>query len=76
MSAPTYRFLSLGARVQSSALLLLAASGRIPRFDAASVTPSGSRAAVYAHLRRLTAIANTAGIEIVTVSAGNIRGSG
>ena len=32
---PIYRFLSLGAGVQSSALLLLAVRGRIRGFDAA-----------------------------------------
>ena len=30
MSAPTYRFLSLGAGIQSSTLVVLAAQGRIP----------------------------------------------
>ncbi|MGC4857010.1 hypothetical protein ACLQ24_27460 [Micromonospora sp. DT4] len=35
MTAPAHRYLSLGAGVQSSTLLLLAAQGRIPPFDAA-----------------------------------------
>ncbi|MEU4592288.1 hypothetical protein [Micromonospora aurantiaca (nom. illeg.)] len=35
MSAPTHRYLSLGAGVQSSTLLLLAAQGTIPGFGAA-----------------------------------------
>lgn len=35
MTAPTKRILSLGAGVQSSALLILAARGDLPRLDAA-----------------------------------------
>ncbi len=35
MTPPAYRFLSLGAGIQSSTLVVLAAHGRIPTFDAA-----------------------------------------
>ncbi|WP_018352006.1 hypothetical protein [Longispora albida] len=71
---PAIRVLSLGAGVQSSVLLLLAASGRIPRPDVAVFADTQwEPAAVYRHLQRLRPIAEQAGIELVTVSAGNIR---
>ncbi|MEV0005636.1 hypothetical protein AB0H28_25590 [Micromonospora sp. NPDC050980] len=74
MSAPTHRYLSLGAGVQSSTLLLLAAQGAIPGFDAAIFADTGwEPAAVYRHLDRLTGIARQAGIEVVRVSTGDIR---
>ncbi|MFI7209492.1 hypothetical protein [Micromonospora aurantiaca (nom. illeg.)] len=74
MSVPTRRYLSLGAGVQSSALLLLAARGEIPTFDAAIFADTGwEPAPVYAHLRRLEQLAGPAGIPVVRVSAGNIR---
>ncbi|MEU2610704.1 hypothetical protein ABZ570_03825 [Micromonospora sp. NPDC007271] len=74
MSVPTRRYLSLGAGVQSSALLLLAVRGEIPTFDAAIFADTGwEPAPVYAHLRRLERLAATAGIPVVRVSAGNIR---
>ncbi|SCL26194.1 hypothetical protein GA0070616_3257 [Micromonospora nigra] len=74
MSAPTHRYLSLGAGVQSSTLLLLAAQGAIPGFGAAIFADTGwEPAAVYRHLDRLTGIAQHAGIEVVRVSAGDIR---
>ncbi|MEU7618758.1 hypothetical protein AB0B27_22050 [Micromonospora rifamycinica] len=74
MSAPTHRYLSLGAGVQSTTLLLLAAQGTIPGFDAAIFADtSWEPAAVYRHLDRLTGIAQAAGIEVVRVSTGDIR---
>ncbi|WP_428962208.1 hypothetical protein [Micromonospora fluostatini] len=74
MTAPTHRFLSLGAGVQSSTLLLLAVHGRIPAFDAAIFADTGwEPVAVYRHLDRLGDIAGRAGIEVVRVSAGDIR---
>ncbi|MDG4795068.1 hypothetical protein [Micromonospora sp. WMMD1082] len=74
MSAPTARYLSLGAGVQSSTVLLLAAQGRIPTFDAAVFADTGWEPdAVYRHLDRLATIADRAGIPLVRVSAGNIR---
>jgi 3'-phosphoadenosine 5'-phosphosulfate sulfotransferase (PAPS reductase)/FAD synthetase len=60
--------------VQSSTVLLLAARGEIPTFDAAIFADTGwEPAAVYQHLRRLSRIADQAGIPVVRVSAGNIR---
>ncbi|MGX4657874.1 hypothetical protein ACWCHM_29765 [Micromonospora sp. SCSIO 07396] len=74
MSAPAHRYLSLGAGVQSTTLLLLAAQGTIPRFDAAIFADTGwEPATVYRHLDRLTGIAQTAGIDVVRVGAGDIR---
>jgi 3'-phosphoadenosine 5'-phosphosulfate sulfotransferase (PAPS reductase)/FAD synthetase len=74
MTGPVARYLSLGAGVQSSTVLLLAIQGRIPSFDAAVFADTGwEPAAVYAHLRRLEELAAPAGIPIVRVSAGNIR---
>ncbi|HEY5834952.1 hypothetical protein [Streptomyces sp.] len=69
------RILSLGAGVQSTTLLLLAAEGRLPRLDAAIFSDTGwEPAAVYAHLDRLEReVARPAGIPIYRVSAGNIR---
>jgi hypothetical protein len=74
VTRPIARYLSLGAGIQSSALLLLAIQGRIPSFDAAVFSDTGwEPAAVYSHLRRLEQFAAPAGIPIVRVSAGNIR---
>lgn len=74
MSGPTHRFLSLGAGTQSSALLLLAARGEIPPFDAAIFADTGwEPASVYATLDKLDRIAAKAGIPLVRVSAGHIR---
>lgn len=71
---PAMRLLSLGAGVQSTAVLLLACEGVIPRFDAALFADTGwEPGAVYAHLRRLRSHAADAGIPVLTVSAGNIR---
>ncbi|MGC5033895.1 hypothetical protein [Micromonospora sp. DT229] len=74
MTTRAARYLSLGAGVQSSTLLLLAVQGRIPTFDAAIFADtSWEPAAVYRHLDRLTGIARQAGIEVVRVSSGDIR---
>ncbi|MEO3780495.1 hypothetical protein ABGB16_27510 [Micromonospora sp. B11E3] len=74
MTAPTHRYLSLGAGVQSSTVLLLAVRGEIPTFDAAIFADTGwEPTPVYAHLRRLERLAARAGIPVVRVSAGNIR---
>ncbi|XVV03373.1 hypothetical protein ACQPW3_39610 [Actinosynnema sp. CA-248983] len=69
------RVLSLGAGVQSTTLLLLAAEGRIPRFDVAVFADTGwEPASVYRHLDRIEReIARPAGIPILRVSVGNIR---
>ncbi|MEU1606036.1 hypothetical protein [Micromonospora matsumotoense] len=74
MTPPVHRYLSLGAGVQSSTLLLLAARGEIPTFTAAIFADPGWEAGpVYAHLQRLERIAGAAGIPIVRVAAGDIR---
>lgn len=63
-----------GAGVQSSAVLLLACEGVIPRFDVALFADTGwEPRAVYANLARLRAHAEKFGIPVRTVSAGNIR---
>ncbi|RNH99690.1 hypothetical protein EEZ25_22170 [Micromonospora aurantiaca] len=74
MRATNHRYLSLGAGVQSSTVLLLAARGEIPTFTAAIFADTGwEPAPVYAHLRRLQQIAATAAIPVVRVTAGDIR---
>ncbi|MFY1652819.1 hypothetical protein ACN27J_18250 [Solwaraspora sp. WMMB762] len=74
MTTATRRYLSLGAGVQSTTLLLLAVQGRIPGFDAAVFADtSWEPAAVYRHLDRLTRIARQAGIDVIRVTAGDIR---
>lgn len=71
---PTLRLLSLGAGVQSTAVLLLACEGRIPTFDAAIFADTGwEPGAVYEHLDRLEERAAEAGIPVHRVSSGNIR---
>ncbi|MEU6647726.1 hypothetical protein ABZ863_35115 [Saccharomonospora sp. NPDC046836] len=74
-AGPPLRVLSLGAGVQSTALLLLSAQGRLPRLDAAVFSDTGwEPAAVYAHLDRIEAeIAAPAGIPVIRTSSGNIR---
>ncbi|WP_433894799.1 hypothetical protein [Streptomyces sp. CA-111067] len=53
-AAPTLRVLSLGAGVQSTRLLLLAAEGRLPKLDAAIFADTGwEPRAVYEHLDRI-----------------------
>ncbi|GAA4935662.1 hypothetical protein GCM10023224_15540 [Streptomonospora halophila] len=72
--APALKLLSLGAGVQSSTLLLLAAHGAIPTFDHALFADTGwEPPAVYRHLERLEAVAADAGIPLLRVAAGNIR---
>lgn len=75
MSEPAIRVLSLGAGVQSTALLMLAAEGAIDQIDAAIFSDTGwEPSAVYDHLDRLEAeVAQPAGIPIHRVSSGNIR---
>jgi hypothetical protein len=68
------RVLSLGAGVQSSTVLLLAAEGRIPAFDVALFADTGWEARrTYSHLAELTEHAQRAGIAVRRVSAGHIR---
>jgi 3'-phosphoadenosine 5'-phosphosulfate sulfotransferase (PAPS reductase)/FAD synthetase len=71
---PTLRLLSLGAGVQSTAVLLLACDRAIPPFDIAYFADTGWESkAVYANLARLTEHAAKAGIPVRSVSAGNLR---
>ena len=73
-AAPAIRLLSLGAGVQSTAILLLACERTIPPFDYAVFADTGwEPRAVYSTLRRLRIEAAKAGIPVLTVSAGNIR---
>lgn len=75
MSTPTLKILSLGAGVQSSALLALSARGVLPKADYAIFADTGwEPRSVYQHLDRLEReIAGPAGIPILRVSSGNIR---
>jgi hypothetical protein len=72
---PIINALSLGAGVQSSALLLMSAHGLLPKVDYAAFADTGwERPETYAALSRLeNDVARPAGIEIVRLSAGNIR---
>lgn len=70
--------LSLGAGVQSSALLLMALAGELEqdfgRLDGAIFSDTQwEPAAVYAHLGRLEIAMQTAGVPLYRVSAGNIK---
>lgn len=74
MTEPIMRLLSLGAGVQSSALMLLAAEGRLGHVDAAIfANPQQESAATYAQLDRLEKeVAAPAGIPVYRVTAGDI----
>lgn len=68
------KVLSLGAGVQSTALLLMSVRGEIERFDCAIFADTGwESAAVYEHLSWLTEEAARASIPVRRVSRGNIR---
>lgn len=75
MAQPQIRTLSLGAGIQSTAVALLAAEGRIDTFDAAIFADTGwEPTAVYTHLDKLEAeVLQPAGIPLHRVSSGNIR---
>lgn len=75
MTTPALRLISLGAGVQSTTMFLLAAEGRLPKPDAAIFADTGwEPKKVYRHLARLEQeVAQTAGIPIYRVTAGNIR---
>lgn len=71
---PQLRLLSLGAGVQSTAVLLLACNGEIPPSDHALFADTGwEPRAVYQQLARVTRIAKRAGIPVRIVSSGDIR---
>lgn len=67
--------LSLGAGVQSTAILLASAKGILPKIDYAIFADTGwEPQSVYEHLDRIEKeIAEPAGIKIFRVSVGNIR---
>lgn len=67
------RAVSLGAGVQSTAVLLLAIEGRIAADCAIFADTGWEPAAVYAHLDRLRALCADRGFPLHEVSAGNIR---
>jgi len=69
------KILSLGAGVQSSALLIMSAKGVLPKLDAAIFSDTGwEPQEVYNHLDRIEKeFAQPAGIPIYRVSVGNIR---
>lgn len=68
------KFLSLGAGVQSTALLLMSCNGDFEKPDFAVFSDTGWEPEhVYAHLNVLKPIAESAGIPIHIVSAGNLR---
>ncbi|KPI02837.1 hypothetical protein OK074_4987 [Actinobacteria bacterium OK074] len=75
MTEPVLRILSLGAGVQSTALIALSAEGKLPRLDYAIFADTGwEPKAVYRHLDRIEReVAEPAGIPILRVSSGNIR---
>jgi hypothetical protein len=69
-----YRVLSFGAGVQSTALLVAACEGRLDRPDVAIFADTGWEPAhTYAHLEAMTRYADAYQLEIVRVSAGNLR---
>lgn len=75
MSDPQLRILSLGAGVQSTALLLMACDGQFkPGLDLAIFADTGwEPQRVYDHLAKVTEVAAAAGIPVVRVSKGDLR---
>jgi hypothetical protein len=68
------RFISLGAGVQSTTMLLLSAEGRLDKADAAIFSDTGwEPQGVYDHLEKLKPLAEEAGIPIYVVRRGSIR---
>lgn len=68
------KVLSLGAGVQSTALLLMSIRGEIDRLDCAIFADTGwEPAAVYTHLAWLEEVARAAGIPVHRVQAGDLR---
>lgn len=69
-----FTFLSLGAGVQSTCVLLMSCLGEIPKLDFAVFADTGwEPAAVYSHLETLAAFAESHEIPVHKVSHGNIR---
>lgn len=75
MTEPAIRVLSLGAGVQSTALLLMACEGLFkPGLNGAIFADTGWEPQhVYDHLDKVTAVATAAGIPVYRVSNGNLR---
>jgi hypothetical protein len=68
------RILSLGAGVQSTAVLLMMIHGEIPKADAVIFADTGwEPAAVYKHLAKLEILMAENNMPFYKVSAGNIR---
>ncbi len=66
--------LSLGAGVQSTAILLMSCHGDLPKLDCAVFADTGwEPAAVYKHLNWLEGYAVNHGVPVVRVSAGDLR---
>ncbi|GGK40555.1 hypothetical protein GCM10010124_36690 [Pilimelia terevasa] len=71
---PAINALSLGAGVQSSALLVAACRGLVEKFDVCIFADTGWESiTVYQHLLRLERLAAAHHIPVVRVGAGNIR---
>ena len=74
MSSSNFQVLSLGAGVQSSALLLMSCKEMLPKLDVAIFADVGWESpAVYEQLKFLTEEAAKHDIPVVTVSAGNLK---
>lgn len=72
--APITTFLSLGAGIQSTAILLMSIDGHLPPLEHAIFADTGWEPAdVYTHLGRLEPVMAAAGIQLHRVSVGNIR---
>ncbi len=68
MTPPAYRFLSLGAGIQSSTLVVLAAHGRIPTFDAAIFADTGWEQPLRRHgFIRAVVASNAVGAPVDTI---------
>lgn len=66
--------LSLGAGIQSSAILLMALQGELPKPDVAVFADTGwENPDTYNHLAWLKEMAESAGIPLLVVSKGNVR---
>ena len=74
MNQRPLKILSLGAGVQSSALLLMSARGELPKLDAAIFADTQYEPpAVYRHFDWLKGEAEAAGIPVHVVTEGNLR---
>ena len=73
---PHYRCLSLGAGVQSTAVLLMSLAGELPPLDAAIFADTQAEPTrVYRHLDMLRARCADAGLPLHVVTAGDLRES-